>query len=510
MARAAHEYAAAAAAEEARLRALARESALWDQAEFDLGLYIEMTTPEYGRPDHLAPFLEALDRSMREPVRALVEVAPRMAKTETLLHGFARRLKYRGRDNVAYCSYTSGLAFRKSRKCREMAARSGVWIGDESVRGGGAGGRRFDPSQAVSYWQTNEGGSFAAGGRRGVFTGDGYGMIGYDDPFKGREEAESPTIQEAAISTWRGTLANRIEPGGSAFVTHQAWNDLDVIAQLKDEYSADGKAWELISLPAVIDAVYDEKTGALIGGTPLWPARWSLRELARRKHDVGDYNWFSNYQPERRPPGTRIFHDPARYAVPQIDGAVVVISCDPGIEDNKLKDSSGVVVGACYRRPSPFHTARKPDFEACVDVLHAVDQWFDWPELLDYLEHLQTEVFPGAPILLEEVSAFKALESVARRLNKRLVFHAITPKGSKLLRAQPCAKAWNKGRVRTPASAPWVADFHREATRFTGKQGGKDNRIDALTQLYDFAEHGLAAIGVAEAGSPTTMGASPF
>lgn len=497
--------------EEAERRALARWSADEELAEYDLGLFIEMHTPKYSRPEHLAPLLEALDRSMREPVYAAVEVAPRHGKTDTILHGCARRLRYRPEDQIFYASYASALALRKSRRCREIAARAGVWAGDEQVRRS-----KFDPANAVSYWQTVHGGSFTAGGRRGAFMGEGYNLGVFDDPYKNRDEAESPVIQEAVIETWRGNLAGRIEPGGSAFVTHQAWNDADIISQLTSEVGAgrDGQAWELISLPVVIDAVYDETTDELVGGTPLWPARWSLASLARKKYDVGAYNWYSQYTNDRMPRGDRVFGDPARYVEPMLDGAVVVISCDPGIEDNKMRDSSGIVAGACYRRAGPYHKPENPQLELRIDILHAEDQWRDMPDLLDYLELLQRERFRGAPILLEEVSAFKALSQMARRLNPKLRLYPVTPRGSKLLRSRPTGKAWNGGRIRLPLGGSldgaWVLPYLREMQRFTGKPGGKDNRVDATTQLFDYAEVALAAIAGAETGGESEWASSPF
>lgn len=492
--------------EELNRRVLARRSALEDLAEYDLGGYIELHSPRYSRPEHLAPLLEALDRSMREPVWALVEIPPRFGKTETILHGLARRLRYRSTDQVAYCTYGAQLANRKSRKAREIAARSGVWAGQARtiLRD------RSNPATAVSYWQTVDGGSFTAGGRNGQFTGDGYGMLVYDDPNKNRAEAESPVVQETAIETWRG-LTIRVEPGGSGFIAHQAWNDQDVIATMKAEMDTpDGIDWELISLPAVIDAVYDEKTGALIGGTPLWPARWSLAELAKRKRQAGDYNWYSQFTNDRVPRGDQIFHDPARYHTPQINNAVIIISCDPGIEDDKTKDSSGIVVASAYRRPTPHHTAEKPDFELWLDILHVEDRWLDPTDLLDHLEGLQTVDFRAAPILLEEVSAFRMLSRIAARLNPKLGLYAVTPRGSKLLRSQPTGVAWNNGRIRVPRNAPWVVDFLRETSRFTGKAGGKDNRVDALTQLFDYAEQALAGMASAASGGEVEAANSPW
>lgn len=496
--------------EEAHQRALARWSADVELAEYDLGLYIEMHTPKYSRPDHLAPLLDALDRSMREPVYACVEVAPRHGKTDTILHGCARRLRYRPEDQVFYCSYASQLALRKSRRCREVAARSGVWAGDEQIRR-----NKFDPSTSVSYWQTIEGGSFTAGGRRGQFLGEGYQMGVFDDPYRGRDEAESPVVQEAVMDVWRGNLAGRIEAGGSAFITHQAWNESDIISQLSADgvKGADGQSWELISLPVVIDAEYDDNDN-LIGGMPLWPARWSLQALARKKYDVGAYNWYSQYTNDRMPRGDRVFHDPGRYEEPVINGAVVIISCDPGIEENKMKDSSGIVVGSCYRRAGPHHKPEQPQLETRIDILHAEDQWRDIPDLLDYLELLQRERFRGAPILLEEVSAFKALSQVARRLNPKLALYAVTPRGSKLLRSHPTGQAWNAGRIRVPFSGrfygPWALDYIREMARFTGRPGGKDNRVDATTQLFDYANAALSAVASVATGASSEWASSPF
>lgn len=497
--------------DELHQRALARYSALVDLAEYDLGAFIELHCPKYDRPDHLAPLLEALDRSMREPVFACVEGPPQHGKTETFVAGIARRFRYRHDQQIAYCAYGASLALRKSRRCRELAAISGVGTGDERI----IRKNRFDAAAALSFWQTGDGGSFVAGGRGGGFTGDGYDLVLTDDLLKNREEAESPIIQEKAMEVIRSTFGNRIRPRGSMFVTNQPWNDLDPIAQLKSEkVGPDGQAWEIISMPAVAFAEYDEHDN-LIGGVPLWPARYSLRDLAKIKHRVGSYNWHSQYTLERRPRGKTVFgSDPARFEHPVVDGAVIIISVDPGIEDNKLRDSSGIVVGSVYRRAGPYHSWDEPQFDTWIDVLLAEDEWRDWPDLLDYLEMLQTVVFRGAPILLEEVSAFKALSSVASRLNRKLQIYPVTPHGNKLLRAQPSGKAWAAGHIRLPFGGlydgAWVPDFLREAKRFTGRAGGKDNRVDALTQLFDYAEVALASLEGGESGDELSMASSPY
>lgn len=480
--------------DELRRRALARYAANVKRAEHDLGTFIELHNPEYDRPEHLAPLLDALDRSMREPVFALVEAPPQHGKTDSCLAHIARLLRYRPRSDVAYCSYAASLALRKSRRCRDMAHTAGVWMTDEVVKRKS----RFDTASAVSYWQTIDGGSFTAGGRSGGFTGGGYDFVLGDDLLKDRAEAESSIMQEKAIEVVRSTFLNRVRPQGSLFVTHQPWNQHDPIAQLKREKAGpDGQSWEVISLPAIRDAVYDDD-GHLIGGTPLWPARYSLEWYAKTKHRVKDYNWFSQYTLERRPRGTTLFREPGRYTAPTIDHAIVLISCDPGIEEGpggrlKVPDSSGIVAATCYLRAGKYHTPEHPALEVQLDLLHVEDRWCEPGDLLDELDRLQHEEFPGAMIVIETVGAFKMLVSIAARTHPRLRLTGITPKTSKYLRARPAAAAWNEGRIRVPLDAPWVADFLDEARRFTGKAGGKDNRVDALTQLYDYAGQALVS-----------------
>ena len=487
---------------------MARRAEQERAAEHDLGTFIELHNSEYDRPLHLAPLLDALDRAMREPVFCLVEAPPQHGKTETFLQHIARVFRYRGRSDVAYCAYSAQLALRKSRRCRTMADAAGVWMHDEVIKRK----NRFDTASAVSYWQTIDGGSFTAGGRGGGFTGGGYDFVLCDDLLKNRAEAESELVQKAAIEVVRSTFGNRINPGGSFFVTHQPWNDQDPIAQLKaDRFGGDGDAaWELISLPAVANAVYDDD-GWLIDGLPLWPARYSIKDLAKTKHRVKDYNWFSQYTLELRPRGKTIFGEPARYADPVVDNAAIVISCDPGIEDNKVRDSSGIVVTNCYARPSRAHTPERPSFDAWLDVLHAEDRWFDPGTLLDHLQHLQLEVYRGAPVIIEAVGAFKMLASIAAERNPKLQLFTVVPTASKYLRALPCSAAWNAGRVRVPHDSPWVAELLREARNFTGKKGGKDNMVDALSQAFDYAQQILTSWTVgADGDGERSMPHSPF
>lgn len=493
-------------------RARARELLEWRQARFDIELFIRKTSPKLEPVPHLGPLDDVLNETMRRPLIALVECAPRHGKTVRLLHQAARRLKYHPTDQVAYASYSSGFSGRKSREVRKICARAGVWTADAVPKRKRTFEDRFsDPAAAVHYWQTREGGAFVAGGRGGGYVGEGFHLVLVDDPFKNRQEAESPTISDSVFEDlFQGTLFTRLEPTGSMIITHQAWNDQDLIARVRELLEKEGSPHEVVSLPAVRNARYDQQ-GRLVGGKVLWKKRYPIKRLRQIQAAVGVYNFESQYQCNRVAKGTRVFSELQSYTKPNFEHAIVAISCDPGIEENVKRDESAYVVAAGYLNE---------DGLVCMDILQAEEHHEEIPETVDRLELLHL-AWDGAPIVLEEVSAFKAISQVSRRLDDErrrrgerkanLPITSWVPRGSKLIRAQPTAGGVQFGRVRGPASASWLAVYRQRLRRFTGREGGKDGLVDATVQLYDWFERRLAVARVrGRSGGERTMAASPY
>jgi hypothetical protein len=494
------------------VRARARRALDTRQAEFDLCKFIALHQPRYRRPTHLQQLVDAFDRSMRGPVFCIIEAPSRHLKTSIFQAAAARLLRYRQRPRVAYCTYANDIAFRRSREVRELAATAGVWVGEEQRTQ-----QRFDPSKSVAFWQTNTGGQFVAGGRHGQWIGEGFDLILYDDPLKDASEAESPTYRDEAYNTFRGTLMSRREPGCSVFVGMQRWDDDDPIGRIKTwlDKDPDAPRFEVITLRAIedIEIRTDERGNErIVGGTALCPWRYDLPALIEWASLLGPYFW-PNLQQDVTPRGTRLFPELARYERPRTDGSILLISCDPGIEGaegkaskakkRKEPDPSGLVVAWAYLTEGA--EVRDPDtglvsspWHVNLDIVWAEELWLEPLELLAFLEELQTVNYAGAPVLLEEVGAFRLLELVAARTNEALDIVATLPRGSKLIRSLPTAAGARAGRVRVPRHGAWVAPFLKELREFTGKAGGRDGRTDALTQLFDQA---ALMLGVAQAGA---------
>ena len=234
--------------------AFARLMARWGDADAGLLDAIPRVSPRYEPPVHLAPVVELLERSRREPVRGLVSVPPRHGKTELIAHGLAWLLSRDPRRTHAYVTYAAQVAYSKSRSIRDYARTLGVPIRPDA--------------EALHEWRTPERGGLLATGIGGPLTGHGVdGVLVVDDPTKNREEAESAVLREKNHGWFTSVAMTRVEPRGSVIVVHTRWHEDDLIGRLAGE--AD---WEYVNLPAIAP-----------DGAALWPSRWPVEELAKKR-----------------------------------------------------------------------------------------------------------------------------------------------------------------------------------------------------------------------------------
>jgi predicted phage terminase large subunit-like protein len=366
---------------------------------------------------------------------------------------------------IAYVTHTADLAYSKSRKMRELAEQCGV-----KIKHGASG---------VKEWWTEAGGRVIATGVGGPLTGRGCHWLIIDDALKNREEAESAIIRQKHWDWLTSTAMTRVEPGGSILVNATRWHDDDLIGRIQDEFPD----WIGIHMPAIYES-QDPLTGQLIQ-RPLWPSRWTLAELAKKRRLVGEYDWASLYQGLPRPKGGRMFGAATRYDLPMIVRSdkpyKIIIGADPAATEKTSADYSCAVVMAVS---GEFNTL---DFRG--DILEVYRAQVTIPEFVCRLRDLAVKW--GAPIAVEAVAGFKAVPQMLRNLDKRLHIIEAPALGDKFTRALPVAAAWNDplgGRIRVPQSADWLQDFLNEVEKFTGVKDAKDDQVDALAHTYNAAQ----------------------
>lgn len=452
---------------------------------YDLGAFIPRLTPAFVNPRHMCKVCNVFDRIARgESVFALIEAPPRHSKSETVFHGFARELRYRPTTRIAYASYSNLFAFRKSRRVRSLAAQAGARVGEQK-----SSGDLFQTAAAVSYWETSEGGQFIAGGRGGGFKGEGFNIVGIDDPYKNRAEYESKVIREVVWDMYTGTLRDRVEPGGSMLIFHQRWGDDDLIARIKDQALTKkfGTPWDVISLPAVSNAV--ERNNIIVKGDPLWPERYDLDALNGLREDVGEYNWWSQFQQKPRPRGDRVFGEAARFRYEDFEtmGKVPIISVDSANTVNPNSDRTAIMV-------SYWWTART-GIDGASQLWGAAYQGWqikrETPELVDFLRRLQMH-YKGAPLVIEATGDGRATGQTLRRADPKLQVHLVSATNDKYTNAIPISGLWNRQRFLVPETErknekPWIKDWMKVVTSFTGVADKIDDAVDCMSGACNFA-----------------------
>lgn len=219
--------------------------------------------------------------------RLIVEMPPRHGKTINISKLFPAWFEGRNPDRrLINTSYSAKLANRNSRAVRN-------YIRDKRYG-------RFFPTiklsrdtASLAEWdiENREGGMISAGVGGGV-TGHGAHILNVDDPIKSRLEAESPTYRENLIDWWGDVYTRLEEPGGAAIVTHTRWHQADLIGHLTNPDMAVDD-FVVIRLPAIAEE------NDLLGRQPgeaLWPERYPLAKLEKRRETLGEYRFAAEYQ----------------------------------------------------------------------------------------------------------------------------------------------------------------------------------------------------------------------
>lgn len=398
--------------------------------------FVPSLNRKYKSPFHLAPLVEALEASWSSSVRYTCCAPPRHGKTETLLAFIVQTLLRHPNKTIAYVTYEASMAESKSAKARMWAEHNvGLKLSSVNTKG---------------EWRTNEGGGLLATGIGGPLTGHGVDIMIIDDPYKNRVAAESHAWRQQVTDWWQDVAETRLEPGGSAFVTHTRWHTDDLIAMLS------GEPWEHILLPALND---DDEA--------LWPDRFSVEELIKKRQAVGEYTWASLYQGQPRPRSGQLFQGvktytelPSRYEA--------AIGVDLAYTAKTQADHSVAVVLV--------------ESDATWYVKDVIRKQVRVDSFADDLIKLQKQ-YPGSTTRWYTSTTEQGSGDLLRKMGVN-IFPTIA-KADKFIRAQPVAAAWNNGKVLLPAKAEWLEPFVRVLTTFTGNNDSEDDDVDALAAAFD-------------------------
>jgi len=314
-----------------------------------------------------------------------------------------------------------------------------------------------------------------------------------DDPIKGMEDAESPTMQRKLLTWLKTTLLTRLAPGGALIIVATRWVINDLIGSLLREADVSGMVWDNVVFPAI--AVEDDALGRSVGD-PLWPARFSLKQLEQiKKLFASDRLWQGPYQ-----------QDPtfdivgalwkiellnklrvSQYQVPDLYRTI--ISWDPSMTSKKTSAEHGIVVCSMG---APFYAPGKKASIITEGMQHAYVR-----EDLSgiYTPDEACEVVRDAyhrlaadKVIAEVNQGGDWIEGLLKKLDPTISYKSLSAHESKYARAEPVSALYEQLLIHHVGV---LTCLENEQCTYTGPPQPSPNSYDAVVHglafLYDLA-----------------------
>ncbi len=429
----------------------------------------------------------------------IIEMPPQHGKTTEVSQLFVSWLLGKRPDSrVLLTSYGADLAQDNSREVQKIVTgeRFAAVFGKTSAVEDPV--QISDDSTSKASWRLGEPhrGGVVAAGVGGPVTGKPADLIVIDDPFKNREEAESPEERKKKLKWLTSSVMSRMRKGTAIVMIHTRWHREDLIGQMLKAMMTDVKArqWKVLSLPAFpleIDeyavTADDQKKSMLEGlfksyqdplgrlpGTkePLWEAEFpaeTLEQIRATLEASGQLaDWYALYQQQPRP-AEGVFFGAADFQIieqaPQ--GLQWVRYIDLALSEKRTADFNACVAAAMDRYGNLF----------LRDMMRARG-WVEFRERLNaaMLSDLELGTIWGVEDVAFQALAFQEL--MAERELAAVAICLVKPLGDKVQRARPLQTRGKAGKIYL-VRGPWTQAFILEMLDFPS--GGHDDQVDTAS-----------------------------
>lgn len=359
---------------------------------------------------------------------------------------------------------------------------------------------------AVDFWAIENGSEYLAGGILSGITGNRANLLIIDDPVKGREDADSETIQKKTWEAYNDDLRTRLVPGGAEIIIQTRWSEHDLSGKiLPENYEGktgfiqcrDGREWYVVCIPAQCER-RDDPLGRQVGEY-LWPEWFNDEHFNGFK--AQSRTWSALFQQRPQPPSGTFFQRDwfHRYRIgeqPTFLNHYITSDHAPGGEDHNDYNCFRVwgidSVGDIWMRGG-FRIQSTID-KAMEQLLPLIRQFkpFCW--------------FP------EDDNNYKA---VAGYVNRQMLeaktycrIEPVSPHGKdKPTKAQPFQAMASVGRVHIP-EGPEGDDVIAQYLKFP--TGAHDDEVDAASIIGRVIDEAHPAMIKAEAPKPKTLAEEDF
>lgn len=447
---------------------------------------------ETGLAAHHRLILEAIERTAaRRHGRLMIAMPPGSSKSTYA--SVVAPVALMGRTpnfRVILASYGQDLARRHGRRARAVAQQK-AFIATYSGLGDNPAHVGIDPkTNAADEWALTNGSEYLACGILAGVTGNRCNALIIDDPTRGREQADSPTMRQKTWDAYQDDLLTRLIPGGSATIISTRWHEDDLAGRiLPKEYAGesgmiecrDGKVWEVLCLPACCER--DDDPLGRRPGEYLWPEWFDEGHWATFRKN--SRTWASLFQQRPRPDEGGILQATwfNRYGAPPAEG-IVVQSWDTA-NKSKQQNAPSVCTTWLITRTAYY-------------LLHVWRERVEYPSLKRTVGSLARRFNPSAVLIEDKASGQSLIQDL--RNESTLPIVAIEPEGDKLTRARRCSGTVEAGLVYIPAEADWLPEFEGEVFAFPLSTFA--DQIDSLSQFLNWAREGSVSVEAIGANLP--------
>lgn len=313
-------------------------------------------------------------------------------------------------------------------------------------------------------------GSIITRGIMSGITGNSGDLIIIDDPIKNRQEADSVTYRERLWEEWQNSIKTRTQSGTKIVIIQTRWHEDDLSGRvIREENNV-----EVVNIPCeaeendilgrnVGDALCPEIgkdnkwlqmfkqsyiTDSVGGGVRAWNALYQGRPTSA-EGNIFKREWWQYYNklPEHI----------------QLLG----ISVDATFKDNDTSDFVAIEVWG--------------KLNGDYYLVDLIKKRMDFPETLRAIRYMADKYPNKHSILVEDKANGSAIISMLKHEIGGIV--AITPKESKVARANAITGIVEGGNVYLPEYADFTAEFVEEFASFPN--GVHDDMVDACTQFIN-------------------------
>lgn len=325
-------------------------------------------------------------------------------------------------------------------------------------------------------------GSMSSVGAGGTITGKGAHLLVIDDLIRNMAEAQNANLRETTWEWFQSACLTRLEPPGRVVILMTRWHHDDLIGRLmKAQKDGElGEEWVFLNLPAIAEE--DDPMGRA-KGEALWPERFPVSNLEKKKKDVGPYVWQSLYQGRPTPRSGNIYKVDWFKRYKRVAGRLQV----PGlgtVDPASLFLYSTVDLAASKKRRADWTSISFWGFSAKLSalfLLHHERQRLEGHEIVAALvrhhrAQKPTRVYVErvGPLLEERIGSV-----LKEALRQGVPVIELNPDGDKIARALASTGPMAAGQVFFDEKAPYMGDLEEELLTFPDAK--HDDQVDTVS-----------------------------